>query len=353
MQKVNCSSFLCLALISLSVQFSHAQSIYAGGNGDGFSLNGFSQPDNILFNIYSGGNDDGFSISSFAQPDNVLFDIYKGGSDDGFAFNSFAQADNVLFDIYKGGIEDGFALNSFAQADNLLFDIYKGGMEDGFAFSSFAQPDNVLYDIYKGGLSDGFAFNNLGSIGSEVPLPVELVSFEGKYQDGHVLLKWKTASELNNDHFSIERSKDGVEFIELAIVQGAGTKSTESIYQAYDHHPLIGTGYYRLKQTDFDGQSSLSKVIKVDSRPVSLAEVIVFPNPTPDGEITLELNRFGSREEVRISVIDLMGRIKYKVILETDVSGFLSAPLHIAESGVYFISVTSSKGTTTTKLIVR
>jgi hypothetical protein len=285
MVRVNRLYFIFILLISLSVQYSYAQSIYAGGNGDGFNRNSFSQPDNILFNIYGGGNDDGFSFSLFAQPDNVLFDIYKGGNNDGFAFNSFAQADNVLFDIYKGGVEDGFSFSSFAQPDNVLYDIYKGGLEDGFSFSSFAQPDNVLYDIYKGGISDGFAFNVLGGIGTEVPLPVELVSFVGEFEKGTVFLVWKTASELNNERFILERSVNGIDFVAIYTVEGAGTTSIPQEYSYTDQSPFSGINYYRLKQIDFNQIFTYSKIISVEATDQPGPPITVFPNPSEHSDV--------------------------------------------------------------------
>jgi hypothetical protein len=315
------------------VQHSYAQSIYAGGNGDGFNGNSFAQPDNILFNIYSGGNNDGFSFSSFAQPDNVLFDIYKGGSNDGFAFNSFAQADNVLFDIYKGGVEDGFS------------------------FSSFAQPDNVLYDIYKGGISDGFAFNVLGGIGTEVPLPVELVSFVGEFENGTVLLVWKTSSELNNERFILERSVNGIDFIALYAVEGAGTTSVPQEYSYTDQHPISGTNYYRLKQIDFDQAVTYSKIISVEATDQPGPLIIVFPNPSDQSDvIQIMLKGVVSGTPAKVSITSANGHMIHTFITTTDDFNQIKIDQNISTNmakGIYLISVKLSYRILNTKWVVQ
>lgn len=357
MVRVNQFCFIFLSLIFVSVQHSYAQSIYAGGNGDGFSRNSFAQPDNILFNIYGGGNNDGFSFSSFAQPDNVLFDIYKGGSNDGFAFNSFAQADNVLFDIYKGGIEDGFAFNSFAQPDNVLYDIYKGGIEDGFSFSSFAQPDNVLYDIYKGGNSDGFAFNVLGGIGTEVPLPVELVSFVGEFENGNVFLVWKTSSELNNERFILERSVNGIDFIALYAVEGAGTTSVPQEYSYTDQHPISGTNYYRLKQIDFDQAVTYSRIISVEATDQPGPPITIFPNPSDQSDIIqIMLKGIVSGTPAEVSITSASGHSiqLFRTIVDDfnqiRIDPSISSTMAI---GVYLVSVKLSNQVLVAKWVVR
>ena len=189
--------------------------------------------------------------------------------------------------------------------------------------------------------------------GGTNPLPIELINFEGHSVGRYVQLNWTTASEFNNDHFSIQRSKDGIEFAEVAVITGAGTKATKSVYQIEDKRPLIGIGYYRLKQTDSDGNSTISNVIKVDSQLSSSDEVLVYPNPTLDGKFIVNLNRFESKEEVRILIIDLLGKIKFREILETDESGYLLSPMQMHETGLYFISVTTTRGTLTTKVIVK
>jgi hypothetical protein len=82
--------------------------------------------------------------------------------------------------------------------------------------------------------------------GNNSPLPVELLSFTGNCNAGDVILKWSTASEINNDHFKIQRSPDGSTYEEIAIVRGMGNSTTVNEYTFSDARPLNDISYYRL-----------------------------------------------------------------------------------------------------------
>src|SRR5688572_2890196 len=75
--------------------------------------------------------------------------------------------------------------------------------------------------IFGGGSSDGFAVATVGSSGSEVPLPIQLLSFTGKCEDKNIVLEWSTASVTNNDYFTLERSKDAILWKNVCHVKGA------------------------------------------------------------------------------------------------------------------------------------
>ncbi len=95
------------------------------------------------------------------------------------------------------------------------------------------------------------------------PLPIKLLSFSAKPNDEEVDLNWTTATETNNDFFTIERSANGKDFSLIGIKKGAGNSTTVLGYSAIDKEPLPGISYYRLKQTDFDGKFSYSNTIAV------------------------------------------------------------------------------------------
>jgi hypothetical protein len=103
----------------------------------------------------------------------------------------------------------------------------------------------------------------LGTSCQPFTLPIELVSFSGKYEEGGVILNWVTASETNNDFFTIERSADTKEFIEISQIKGAGNSNSEQKYTYTDPTPHTGINYYRLKQTDFDGNYEYSSIVSV------------------------------------------------------------------------------------------
>jgi hypothetical protein len=96
------------------------------------------------------------------------------------------------------------------------------------------------------------------------PLPITLLSFTGKEESGRTRLDWKTASEINNDYFIIERSTDGIYWNEIIRTNGAGSSQLVLSYTEYDFSPFAGINYYRLTQVDYDGQSETFNIIAVD-----------------------------------------------------------------------------------------
>lgn len=97
------------------------------------------------------------------------------------------------------------------------------------------------------------------------PLPVQLLSFTGEVKEGEVLLQWVTASEINNDCFSVQRSIDGKVFTEIGRVFGAGNSSAKLYYEFPDYKPIHGVSYYRLVSIDYDGKKHCSDIITNDS----------------------------------------------------------------------------------------
>ena len=112
------------------------------------------------------------------------------------------------------------------------------------------------------------------------PLPIELIDFDVVSQRSKVLLKWKTALELNNDHFVIERSSMGNEFIPIGKVKGSGTTKEFHSYSFTDSRPSRGINYYRLAQYDFDGKRKYSDIrymnIDAEDEPLTIS---IYPNP--------------------------------------------------------------------------
>src|SRR5690606_16419073 len=92
-------------------------------------------------------------------------------------------------------------------------------------------------------------------------LPISLTRFEVHSIEESARLSWSTASEINNDYFIIERSTDGGDFKAIAMVAGAGNSTNLIDYEFTDRSPVTGRSYYRLRQVDYDGRSSVSDII--------------------------------------------------------------------------------------------
>lgn len=124
-----------------------------------------------------------------------------------------------------------------------------------------------------------FTFGNL--IGGSNPLPVSLISFTAVKNSHHIDVKWSTASEMNNDYFVVEKSNDGVTFDDMIQVDGAGNSNSVLNYSAVDEVPFTGNNFYRLRQVDFDGKATLSRIINV-AMSNELTPVTFYPNPVKD-----------------------------------------------------------------------
>jgi hypothetical protein len=120
-------------------------------------------------------------------------------------------------------------------------------------------------------------------------MPVTLVSFAAlKYADG-ITVKWATAAEVNAEAFFVERSADGRSWNNIAQVKAKGNASAGFSYSFDDINPFKGDNFYRLKQTDKDGQYTYSEVRKVDFDTYA-AKVTVYPNPVVGGNFVVEFN---------------------------------------------------------------
>lgn len=115
-------------------------------------------------------------------------------------------------------------------------------------------------------------------------LPIELLNFSVELvNQSFIKLDWQTASEINNDYFLIERSKDGANWEGITRLEGAGNSSSLLSYSSIDENPYDGLSYYRLKQTDFDGQFSYSQIRSVNvsaQQLVNNSQIKIYPNPT-------------------------------------------------------------------------
>ncbi|RSK50765.1 T9SS type A sorting domain-containing protein [Hymenobacter rigui] len=161
-------------------------------------------------------------------------------------------------------------------------------------------------DVYGGTNTQPVTF----TIGM-APLPVTLVSFTVKAVAADAQLSWRTAQEVNNDHFVVERSLNGQEFEAVQQVKGQGTTSTATAYTFTDAgigRKASGTVYYRLRQVDADGTFSLSTVQTVAFASTVRAEVNVYPNPaTNQTDTFLDLTELPTGQYT-VTITDMAGR---------------------------------------------
>ncbi|MBK9074264.1 MAG: hypothetical protein IPL77_04650 [Flavobacteriales bacterium] len=144
---------------------------------------------------------------------------------------------------------------------------------------------------------------NLGS----TPLPIELLSFEATAIDASsVHLRWATASEHSNDHFTVERSEDASNWQQVAEVDAIGNSNSLTEYWTNDDGLEPQVYYYRLRQTDIDGTSTLSDVVAINLERYGYEDMLLFPNPST-GSFQV---RFAvpPSQEPKFTLLDALGR---------------------------------------------
>ena len=158
----------------------------------------------------------------------------------------------------------------------------------------------------------------LSSTTSNNPLPIELTSFDAKIFNQQVKLIWETASEINNNYFTIERSVDGKNFEFVTTVKGAGNSNVGNTYSTYDSAPLYGTSYYRLTQTDFDGTTVEEGLTSISFTNRKTIPFKVYPNPVTNHNINLEWNSL-KVADCLIVIYNLKGeRLQEKIITSNE-----------------------------------
>ncbi len=158
----------------------------------------------------------------------------------------------------------------------------------------------------------GGGITTLGSKSKTIVLPIELTSFTATCDGRSALVEWSTASERNNDYFSLERSDDAINFTEIARVAGAGNSIEPIDYSYTDYGIHGGDNYYRLVQVDYDGTRTVSDIVVancVESVVDGDPDVLAYPNPF-NGELTLVLDNFDNRAAT-IEVYDMLGKLIY------------------------------------------
>lgn len=192
------------------------------------------------------------------------------------------------------------------------------GAGGGFNTRSTDQ-DNIVED--KSGASagsysatftgSGFWVASVATFKPLVTLPVNLVSFYARLlQDNKVQVDWATAGETNNDHFEVEHSHDGLDWAGIGRVEAASGSDAAQQYSFTDVAPFAGVTYYRLKQVDRDGNSTISKTLTVHTEEQQSTVVKAYPNPANGflfvegaGQSIAVFNTAGQRMPVRVNAI--------------------------------------------------
>lgn len=172
------------------------------------------------------------------------------------------------------------------------------------------------------------------------PMPVEFSKFTANQLDKSSILLFSTASETNNDYFTIERSADGRSYDVIGQIKGAGDSNRELSYEFIDENPTPGINYYRIKQTDFDGKYSYSEIRSVRH---NLGKITVTPRNT-DGRLTV----FTDLDHYDLVVINSAGQEVQKF---ASLSFDQNIAIETLQAGIYFLRLTSGSESETLRIV--
>jgi len=201
------------------------------------------------------------------------------------------------------------------------------------ADNAVAYVDDLLYANYMTDL---------------VKLPIELTDFKAVAQTNSIKLNWTTATETNNSHFELLRSKNATNFSPITTVKGSGTTQTQQHYSFIDYNPLAGTSYYQLKQIDNDGNSSTSNIIAVKTiAEKAQLKVVALPE-----QRSISFVAYAEEDgQANVRIVDLAG----KKLIDKNITvskGYQTIKLPAdLQKGVYILSLKIADAVNTAKFI--
>jgi hypothetical protein len=201
------------------------------------------------------------------------------------------------------------------------------------------------------GASAAAAWTNLGAAGST---PVELTSFSASVGKGSVNLSWKTATEVNNMGFNVERSANKSDWTKLAFVQGNQTTTSTNSYSYVDKSVnQTGNYYYRLKQIDNDGSYKYSSIVEADVNSPSVFTLNQnYPNPfNPSTVISYTLPQASN---VKLMVYNAIGQPVRVLENGFKNSGTYNVTFNASElsSGIYFCKIEAGQFSSIRKMML-
>ena len=234
--------------------------------------------------------------------------------------------------FWRDGVESGIkSINSdslkFAKWDGSNWvdapaGITASSTASGYITSSGALPLSDLYVTF--GSTDNVAN----------PLPIQLLSFTAQCQKQNVILEWSTATEENNDYFTLLRSDDAEHYEAIAQIVGAGNSNNVINYSYTDYNAKDGNYYYKLKQTDYDGKSETFSPVHVNCDTKQELSLDVLYDATQPYAL---LSNADNSDRFTMVIIDYTGRVVLHETQTVNSRNYYRIPKENLAKGVYSI----------------
>lgn len=196
---------------------------------------------------------------------------------------------------------------------------------------------NITFEEILTGTTTPTVINNVSTndgsatISANCTLPVEMISFNVDIEKNNIMLFWLTATELNNSHFEVEKSKDGELWENIGVIEGKGTTNELQNYEFIDTEPFEGLNYYRLKQVDLNDDFEYSDIrslfFKLDQLSVKIS-----PNPSQN------FFQITNLKEGKIFIYNVDGVL---ISIETILEKQQNIHIKYLEKGIYFLKIFS------------
>jgi predicted esterase len=193
---------------------------------------------------------------------------------------------------------------------------------------------------YTTGTNDGINKNIYQWFTQQISavLPVTLTSFTAHLLNKNVELNWTTSDEKDNASFTIERAGTDQQFTTIGTIPGSVNSVGEKNYSFTDTDPLSGLGFYRLVQTDIDGQKTYLQIKKILNRNDKGEQALIYPNPfSSEISVLVSLTR---SQKVLLSVTDMSGKtIRTISGVYAQGSSEVRIPSADLTKGIYFLKI--------------
>jgi hypothetical protein len=289
--------------------------------------------------------------------------VVNSGTADGFSASVSNNVSGTYVDRTKAIQREWDLSEDVAGGSNAILTLQFNAAELGAAMATtgimeVGHYNGASWDVTPGSISGagpymithstGFTSFSPFTAGSAQSLPIELLSFEGALNKKKVVLTWQTASEKNNDFFTIERSADNENFVTIGKVAGARQSDVVRSYQYLDIAPLKGINYYRLTQTDLDGHTNTLKTISIEN---GNTQTTIAALNNGAGQLHLAIQT-AQAARTTIQVIDMNGRVLYATSEELNEGTTELLIQQAFSAGIYMVRLSNELGETVSKMLL-
>jgi hypothetical protein len=182
------------------------------------------------------------------------------------------------------------------------------------------------------------------------PLPIELLNFDATCNNYKVLLNWCTATEKNNDYFTVQQSTNGIDFYPIGNINGNGTTGSKHCYSYETSVLLSGINYFKLMQTDFSSKTTSSKIISINGCGTTSDNIVITNNGSTDVGVLVNSK---TNQKLILMVHNSLGQLVFENELNVT-EGFNSLIVNLSNlsSALYYVSIFKDKEQVSNKKIV-